>query len=118
MNGLPRSIDLTGLIGAHLIQLCFGENEFQIHLDSDAKIVVESRVTMRSGPSGETRIDDYAQAASVICSLLGTQIQFATRTDDGGLLLRFDSGTELRVLNSNTEYESFQVHLGGHIYVA
>lgn len=118
MKGLPLAIDLTRFSAAQVIQLCFGENEFQIHFDNNVRVVVESTIVFRDPSSDDVPIEKYGQAASLLCRVLGNRILLAARLDDGGLLLRFDSGTELHVLNDNVQFESFQVHVAGQTYVA
>jgi hypothetical protein len=118
MNGLPLAIDLSCFAEARATQLCFGENEFQIHFDNDVHVVVESNMIFRSILTDEVRIERYAPAASLLCRIVGIQVSQALRTDDGGMMLRFHDGGELHLLNDNSQFESFQIHTAGQIYVA
>jgi len=118
MKGLPPTVDLTSLSRARVIQLCFGENEFQVHFDNTARVVVESDMTLCEPQSIDVRIVKYGEAASQLCRILGDRVLNAVRTADGGLLLRFERGAELQILNNNAQFESFQVHIAGETYVA
>jgi hypothetical protein len=117
MKGLPTNVDLEPLFRARVIQLCFGENEVQVHFDKGARVVVESEMLYRTAASTETRISKYAAAATVLCRMPGQQVVTANREADGGLSLRFDGGDELHVLNDSVQCESFQIHIAGKTYV-
>jgi hypothetical protein len=117
MKGLPSNIDLTALSGAEVTQLCFGAAQLQIHFANQSSIAVESDMVLVN-PEGEVRVEDYSQAASLLCGLLGDQVLAATRREDGGLLIRFHGGIALHLLNDSAQFESFQVLLAGQIYVA
>jgi hypothetical protein len=117
MNGLPSDLDLTPLVGAIVIQVCFGVHQLQIHFDESRGVFVESPVVF-SGVEGDVPIDDYAMAASLLCRLLGNHVIEATRDNQGGLMLRFGGGIALHVLNDQPHFESFQVRLAGQLHVA
>jgi hypothetical protein len=89
-----------------------------MHFDTRAKVMVESECVLRGMSADPIRVEEYASAASSLCRLLGARVLSASRTDDGGLLLRFMNGAELEVLNDSSDTESFQIHLGERIYVA
>jgi hypothetical protein len=116
MKGLPSHVDLSPFAGAELTQLCLGVNQVQFHFANQTSIDVESAMIVR-GPGGETRVQDYAQAASLLASMLGARLLVTTRQDDGGVLLLFDSGREIRVLNDSAQFESFQLRVRGQVYV-
>jgi hypothetical protein len=117
MNGLPSDLDLTPLVGTSVNQICFGMHQLQIHFDERSGVFVESPVVF-SGIEGDIPIDDYAIDASLLCRLLGGRVIEATRDSQGGLILRFDGGNALHVLNDGPNFESFQVRLPGQFYVA
>lgn len=118
MKGLSSSADLTPLIGREVLQLCIGMHQLQIHFDNHVGVMVESECVLRGPAAEDLRVDSYALAASSMCTLLGQQVQSASRTEQGGLLLRFTTEAELEVLNDSSHYESFQIHIGSRIYVA
>lgn len=118
MNGLPITIDLVALIGRELIQVCIGAFQFILNFDVDVRIAVESSCVYNSASGASTKIINYSEGASRLCELIGMQVASADRGGDGGLILRFTNGAKLQILNSNLEYESFQVHIKPHTYVA
>jgi hypothetical protein len=116
MKGLPSNIDLAPFSDAELIQLCFGVAQVQFHFSNQASVNVESAIVV-GGPSGEQRVEDYGQVAPLLTSLLGTRLLGAVRKEDGGVLLRFEGDRDIRVLNDSTQFESFQIRIGGLTYV-
>jgi Family of unknown function (DUF6188) len=117
MKGLPSNVDLAPLSGTEVIQICFGATQLQIHFANQSSIFVESEVVFVNA-DGEVRIEDYSQAASLLCRILGDRTLAATRREDGGLLMTFAGGITLQVLNDSARFESFQVRVAGHTYVA
>jgi hypothetical protein len=117
MKGLPSNIDLTPLSAAMVSHLCFTVAQVQIHFDNGNSIVIESAMVVVSSEK-ETRIEDYPQGASLLCGFLDDRVLVATREEDGSLLVRFEGGSALHVLNDSRQFESFQVHVAGHTYVA
>ena len=105
-NGVYLDVTLNGVATGHLA-----------HFDERSGVFVESPVVF-SGIEGDIPIDDYAIDASLLCRLLGGRVIEATRDSQGGLILRFDGGNALHVLNDGPNFESFQVRLPGQFYVA
>lgn len=119
MQGLPEGVDLRPLAGAMVSQVCISSAQFILRMDSEAHIDVESTCRYRRSSGGVAiEISSYASAAASLCELLGDSIRSAGRDRDGGLSIEFASGAVLQVMNDNREYESFQVHLPPHVYVA
>ncbi len=116
MKGLPSTIDLAPLSDAELIQLCFGVAQVQFHFSNQTSVTAESAIVVRA-PSGEQRVEDYVQGASLLASLLGNRLLGAVRKEDGGVLLRFEGGRDVRVLNDSAQFESLQIRIGGQTYV-
>ena len=116
MDGLPLDVDLNALVGCAVIQLRIEVGQLQIHFDNGDSVTVESAIVV-TGTNDDARIDEYGPAASLLCRLLDDRVSGATREEDGGLRLRFASGTKLRVLNDSALFESLQVRVAGHLYV-
>ena len=120
MDGLPQGIDLKPLIGATVIEVCFGTHQFTVKLDGGDRIAVEGDCRIISPDRGLSNITGatYAHHASELSQVLGETVVAATRRDDGGISVLFGSGVELQFLNDSREYEAFQLYLGKHIYIA
>jgi hypothetical protein len=118
MNGLPLGIDLTPLFGRVVMQICFGEFQFILHFDRSVRIGVESKCVLVSACGVSKEITDYTGEASHLCELIGKEVTWAGRGECGGVNFKFSDGSSLQILNSNQEYESFQIHLEDMIFVA
>jgi len=118
MNGLREDIDLTPLIGAHVTQLCIGEYQCLLNLDTADYVAIESTCMLVSGNGSTTSVTSYAASATRLAELLGTTIKSATRIGNGGLSLSFTGGSTLEIFNDQLHYESFQVHIGDVVHVA
>lgn len=118
MNGLPPSVDLTPIIGAEIIQICFGKFQFALNFDLEVRIVVESTCIYISSLGASEIIEDYPKAASQLCELLGLQVEGIERSIDGGVVLKMTGGKRLEILNSSRTYESFQIEIGKLLHVA
>jgi hypothetical protein len=86
-------------------------------LEGPNKIAVEGGLCIRTD-NRDLQIDDYAAHATEICSILGSRILDAQRTHDGGMEMRMSSGVSIRIQNSQSQYESFQIHFGDSVVVA
>ena len=118
MNGLPAAADLSPMVGATVLQLCFGEFQMVINCDRAIRIAVESQCQYRDPHQVETVIESYRTAAAPLCGVIGQVIVHARRQSDGGLSLKFANGSALEIRNNNSSYESVQLHLGDDIFVA
>lgn len=118
MNGLPININLEQLSGAELQQICIGNYQCILNFDKDITISIESDCLFYSSKGEKFTMSNYAKEASVLCSLIGNRISCANRNDDGGLIIKFSNHAILYILNSSYEYESFQLTIHGHLYVA
>ena len=117
MNGLPQDVNLAPLLGRAIEQIRFSRWSIQLLLEGAFKIVVEGRLTIRSERMN-LLIDDYSAHATEICSLIGSKILDAQRTQDGGMEIQMSSGQVVCIQNSQSHYESFQVHFGESVVVA
>jgi hypothetical protein len=117
MNGLPEQADLSSLVGQQIDQIRFSKWSVQLLFSGPIRIVIESSVCL-SGDTCLLRTEDYLTEATAICQLIGSTVTSAERTSGGGLALQMSSGVRIDIENSNTCYESFQVHLGDEVLVA
>jgi hypothetical protein len=117
MKGLQPDVNLAPLIGKTVEQIRFSKWGLQILLDGDYKIVVEGLLCIRND-SSSLEIDNYIAHATEICAIAGSRILGAERTQDGGMELRMSSGVDVFVRNSESQYESFQIHIDDSVIVA
>jgi hypothetical protein len=53
MNGLPKDLDLSFLLGQEAIQVCFGLHEKLLHLDGETSITLECEFSIASSIGDE-----------------------------------------------------------------
>lgn len=121
MQGLPKTIDLTPLIGCRIqgisihkfgVQLLFDDK------DPSLRISIESDVIF-SDPQGQVTFshDEFPKSGSSLWRLIDLTVEKAARRDDGGLVLNMSSDIRLEILNNSPVYEAFQIYLGKDIIV-
>lgn len=108
MYDLDKNTDTTPLIGKVLIQICVGLYQLIMNFDNDLTISVESQLIYRYD-GNEVIIDSYPEKCHCLMTLIGKKIQNAAIRDKQSLVLVFNGKEELEVIDSNEEFESFQV---------
>ena len=107
--GLPANIDLTFFIARRLLQVCVGANEIILNFDDELSLTIESDIR-HSTSAGEVRaFSSSVKAAATLVRLIECTVETAYRIEPGALALRFSNGETLEVLDSNAEYESYQI---------
>ncbi len=124
MEGLPKDIDLSPVIGRDIAMVRIGKLQLHYFLNQDfpAKpnvwIEIESSEVTVVDPSGQvTEIDDFRTNGGPLCLLLGLRIENAYRGDDGGLVLELSGGFRLEVGIHTSMYESIVLHIGDQAIV-
>jgi hypothetical protein len=116
MNGLSATVDLSPLKAAAPIQICFGQHQVQLHLDSGDQVVIEGECELVE--NGVTvRVVQFGEHAAAFCRLIGSRVERPSRLPDGGLSLEFENGRLLRIPNDSREFECVQIRLGGRLHV-
>ena len=118
MNGLPENIDLNKLTGVELLQISIGRFQCILNFDKNINISIESECLLFPIQGEKIVVSNYVENAAHLCNLIGNNILNTERGDDGGLLIKFSNNVFFRIFNSNTDYESFQLNIQGHLYVA
>jgi len=110
MYGLNKSVKLDFLLGKQLIQVCIGSHQTILRFDGDTIITVEglSRLAAKRGSEIEIHPNRPEEAGKLVC-LLGRAIQGVVNTGNGDIELVFTSGESLKILDSNKNYESYQI---------
>ena len=124
MEGLPKDIDLSPVIGRDIAMVRIGKFQLHYFLNQDfpAKpnvwIEIESSEVTVVDPSGQvTEIDDFRTNGGPLCLLLGLRIEKAHRRDDGGLVLELSGGFRLEVGIHTSMYELIVLHIGDQAIV-
>lgn len=104
------------LIGTMLSQICFGQFQICLNFSSGSRLDIECRLIFKKELTEEYYESPYTNAGNLL-SLLGVTVIDAQFTNNGDLLLKFDSQFEITVCNSNLEYESYQISNGDDLIV-
>lgn len=112
MYGIPKTIDLSFLLGKMVQQVCLGRYETQIRLD-DANISIECRHTLFVAQDSQEIVWERDKFPSEgISKLLGQTLSGVTVEDSGALELTFSQGDRLSLFDDSEQYESFQITCG------
>jgi hypothetical protein len=103
MYGLPKDTDLTFLVRTKLEHVEVTEYQAQLHFTGDVCISIEGDCLIDNGPV------DY----ETLRSLVGKTVFGVTIQDEGRLNLIFHDGQRLSILDSNDQYESYQITAPG-----
>lgn len=119
MYRLPKTQDLSFLIGVELEQVCVGRHAVILNFDRSVQIsmLTSFAIASRRGELPVTH-DDSVAGGSAMLACLGESVARAEATDDGGLLLEFVSGTTLTIIDDSEQYESFWIGYGDELIVA
>ncbi|HYV49931.1 MAG TPA: DUF6188 family protein [Myxococcaceae bacterium] len=109
MYRLGKDVDLSFFYGAQLLQVCVGKNELILNFDRGVRVTILSDFVVKVPAGNPVPFRGPAQGAPSVLPLLHDWIEAARATDDGGLHLRFRSGSEVEILDTSTQYESFWI---------
>jgi hypothetical protein len=113
MYGLPQSTDLSFLVGAEAIQVCVGAHSLQLQFSNEISIVCQCDMVVQvDGLLSEVSCD-HPTSAVALFALLGNAIADIGRARRGDLILNFEAGTKLTVLDSSDQYESYVIWRAG-----
>lgn len=115
--GLPEGEAFDFLGGRVLEQICFGQFQVQLRFDERVSIAVEGAVGVSGDGVAETTAEDPRNAGSALIALLGRTISHIRLPDAKNLVIEFDNGTTVRIVDSEEGYESFQVHVRDRVIV-
>jgi Family of unknown function (DUF6188) len=108
MYGLPKNFDAAGFIGRTLEVLVVGQYQLTLRFSESCTINVEGLLAIDSGAP-----IDLPDSMNAVYPLINQTIESASATEDGTLSLIFGNGTILRILDSETTFESYNFSLGG-----
>jgi hypothetical protein len=119
MHGLKKDIDLSFLNGRELIQLCIGLYQAIFKFDEEVAISVEGEFRYFDGQDEWTWRPEHGSAllAARTAALLGATIEGFESNANGTLSLTFSNGRYLTILDSNKEYESYDITGAGQTIV-
>jgi hypothetical protein len=115
--GLPPDIDVSFLVDVTLTQVPVGEYQVQLHFTESGPVTpayrppwisVESTASVTAQDGSTTIFDTSPELGRSLVDLLGRTVTAATGKRDGTLTLLWDDGTQVEILDSSDQYESYQ----------
>jgi hypothetical protein len=113
MYGIPEEIDWSFAVGRELLMVCVGQHQVVLRFHGEVTITIEGgfeHVSSKAGAKGEGGLP---QRAASLMSLIGTTVQAIRAEDARTLWIGFSNGEGLRIYDSNSNYEAFQITAPG-----
>jgi Family of unknown function (DUF6188) len=118
MYGLPDDFDAGAFVGRTLEQVCFTENQVTLHFDCVVDITVESAFVHGDRKSESSHpVIRMPVHESGLMRLLGSSIIESSGNQDGTLMLAFDNGDLVKILDDAPNYESYQIRIGDRVII-
>ncbi len=95
-----------------MLQVCVGENEVILNFDMNTHITILSDFAVGRVGGPLQRYDGATSGTVALLPLLHTSVVRATATDEGGLLVVFQSGSAIEIFDTSKDYESFWISSG------
>jgi len=117
--GLSPETDLAPLNGCMLTFVGFGQYQVVLAFSGDAQcsISIEGDYVVTPSARTPTMFSEPVAGATALLSLLGNTVVRAAVPTNGTVRVGFDDGSVFEVLDSNADYESYQIDLGGRLLV-
>lgn len=111
MYGLEKSVKLDFLHGRELIQVAIGSHQVILIFDLDATVTIEGLCELSAGRDSALKIHaETPEETSQLTQLLNCKISNAINNGDGSITLEFTKGLTLRLIDSNKNFESYQIN--------
>jgi len=119
MYGLSAETDLSPLSGCMLTFVGFGQYQVQLGFsgDTDCGISIEGDYVVTPSGRESSTFSEAVDGAAALLPLLGQTVTLASVPADGTVRVGFDDGSVVDVLDSETNYESYQVNLGERLLI-
>ena len=114
MYGVPKDLDLSGFVGATLIQVCLGESQIQFHFHPKGSFLVEgSWELVDTAGNPVDKVQDHSDRDEYrVHRLLGQAVIAWAIDSPSSLSLTFRNGLTLRLYDDSEQYESFSIQPG------
>jgi len=114
MYGVPADLDLSMFIGATLIQIAIGEYQVNFCFDGYRLVSVEGfwQVKNATGQILDSELKNSERDCYRVHRLLGRRVTGFQVHAPTSVVLQFDEGYTLEVVDSSTQYESFSIQPG------
>jgi hypothetical protein len=113
MYGLPSDFDATFLVGQEVIQIRVGQHQIILSFPGNTYISIVFAFSLNDADPLVVGVD----SATYLLPLIGHVVCAATRIGKGDLRINFDDGHSLIILESEDNYESYQIMRPGETIV-
>lgn len=115
MHGLPKGFDGMVFVGRCVEQVCFSQNTLHLDFGDDLSITSESLVVHErvadGGPVWSERVSVPVETCGLM-RLIGPSITHSRVVDDANLILEFEDGQILHIMDDSKTYESYRIRVG------
>lgn len=112
MNGIPKDIDKTLLLGATLTQVCVGQNEVILHFSNDTSVTIESELGVGVADNPTLWTAEATQSGVSLIALLGADVTHVEVLSSTQLEIRLHPDARIILCDSSPHYESFSIQNG------
>jgi hypothetical protein len=114
MYKVPADLDLRAFDGTTLEQVVIGSHQIVFHFDPQGSIAIEGTWELRDqhGAVIDRSLEPSEREAYRVHSCLGRRVLSARVESSSSIVLTFDSGHVLRVMDDSDQYESFHIQPG------
>lgn len=106
---------MDALLGAELLQVCFGQNEIIMNFTKDVAIIVMSDLEVIT--NGSRMRGEFAALAGPLLGLIGAEIAQIYPEGSRKLCIGFSSKAEMLLIDDSDSFESYVISAGGKRYV-
>jgi hypothetical protein len=113
MYGIPEETDWSFALGKELIMVCVGQHQLVLRFHGDVVISIEGRFEHVSSGAVVKGESELPQRAASLMSLVGKTVGAIRAEDAKTLWIGFANGEALRIYDSSSNYEAFQITAPG-----
>lgn len=113
MYGINKDTNLDDLVGQTLEQVCIGLHDMQLKFSKNIAIVMQCEVIVNYNLDEKTISPDNPSELSFLAKMLGKSIIGYYIDEPYRLTLVFCDEAEIVLVDSNREYESYVIWIGG-----
>jgi hypothetical protein len=117
MFGLPVGTDFGALVGTKVEGLHISQYQVQINLGDAAGISVEGNLSVQEAGGEPVLYVHLPDAAQMLADRLGHEVLAAVVAREGVLTLRLDDDSQIEIIDSSQQYESYQVTMGERVVI-
>lgn len=112
MYGLPSDFDPRMFLGRQLLSLTFAVNLIGLAFDEGVNVTVLGSVAYRHSLQSTVSIDSPPVTRTTLVRLVGDVVVASEARSRRELILRFERGGSVTLLDDSDEYESYVINEG------